>query len=238
MMTKRRPINILLTIVFIVLTLEGCKAFPTAPIPTPGPDQMDRSPFTGIPCAAPCWRGLLVGGSNEKDALSVLSTLTFIKQPPDEVERGTLFPSLDLQHSVPGVIINASCVSSKKQCLSLNIAADILTEIDDYLNYSITLDEAIGYLGDPDYTGYENLGGEEIICEIDLVWKTRQIVLASEKYTGYTAAKNCGVVRDTGKTNSSLLISEVRYESVDGLQFTLSGGANGFYKYSGTLPGK
>jgi hypothetical protein len=207
--------------------------------PTSSPSQIDESPFTGIPCAAPCWQGLAIGESNENDVISTLSTLTFINQNSIQIFRGGTMPSIDPTVYAQGVEINASCIYPEKQCLTLRVVGDVLTEIVLVLNYEISVDKAIGYLGDPDYIGYGMLGAERIICEVYLVWSEKQLILASEKFEGFKETENnCGVVRDTGKITSSLIISEARYMSAKGIDFMLSRGYNQTFEFSGTLSEK
>ncbi len=83
MTIKHWSIHQLLIMGIIGILLFGCMTSRPTAIPTPAftpsPDQMDKSPFTGVPCAAPCWQGLEVGKSSESEVTSVLSTLTFIR---------------------------------------------------------------------------------------------------------------------------------------------------------------
>ena len=206
MINNRFLFDQLLIFSLIVITTSGC----STPKPTPLPDQMDKNPFTGIPCAAPCWYGLAVGESNEKDVLATLPTLTFIDQNTIRSFR-TSMPNLDLSTYAPGMEIVANCnYPAERRCLSIAVVDNILTEVDIPLNYDIRVDEAIESLGDPDYIGFQNLGVERIMCEVDLIWSSKQLVLASD-FEGYKATEDtCGVVRDTGKISPSLLISEVR----------------------------
>lgn len=214
--------------------LFGC----SAPTPTPLPDQMDKSPFTGIPCAAPCWQGLVIGESNENDVMSTLSMLTFINQNTIQIFRGGTMPGIDPSVYAQGVEINANCIYPEKQCLMVRVVDNILTEIVVAMNYEINVSEALGYLGNPDYIGYQNLGAEKIICEVDMVWSSGQLVLASEKFQGNDAIENCSAVRDTGKTTSSLMISEVRFMSIRAIEVLLSSPAGEFFEFSGTIPEK
>jgi len=216
----------------MVILLLGCSKA------TPSPDQLDKSPFTGIPCAAPCWHGLVIGQSNENEVMLTLPTLTFINQDTIRTHRMSM-PGLDFSTYAPGVEIIATCISTNKPCLTLDVVDDILTEIEVVLNYEIRLKESIEYLGDPDYVGYRNLGGEQILCEVDIVWSSKQLILSSEVFEGYDDGEdNCGVVRDTGKTSSSLIVSKVWYRSTSAIETMLSIGKNEFFEFSGTIPEK
>jgi len=221
-------------IITVGIFLFGCSL--SSPTPTPLPDQIDRSPFTGIPCAAPCWQGLVIGESSESDVMSVLPTLSFINQDTVHVHHMSSMPNMDGSHSSEGVLITASYIHTETQCFSLRVVDDILTEIELMPNYEIRVDEAIEYLGDPDYIGYGMLGAEQIICDVYLIWSDKQLVLATEKFEGYKTTENyCGVVRDTGKVAADLIISEIKYTSPQGLEFMLSRGYNVSFEFSGTL---
>lgn len=214
--------------------LLGC----SEPTPSPSPDQMDKSPFTGIPCAAPCWQGLIVGESNESDVMATLAMLTFINQNTIQIFRGGTMPSIDPSVYAQGVEIRASCIYPEKQCLTMKIVDNILAEIVIAMNYEININEVLEYLGNPDYIGYQNLGAEKIICEIDMVWSSRQLILASEKFQGNDSIESCFAVRDTGKPASSLVISEIRFMSIRAIEVLLSSPAGEFFGFTGTIPDK
>jgi len=219
----------------LIISVVGALLFACSK-PTLSPDQMDKSPFTGVPCAAPCWHGLVVGESSENNVMSTLPTLTFIDQNTIQVFRGSR-PTINYETFAPGAEITASCVQPKQQCLSLTVADDILTNIVVILNYEMRVDEAIGYLGDPDYIGYQDLGAERIICEVNLIWSSKQLVLASARFEGLNAVEdNCGVIRDTGKIAPSLLVSEARYGSSTAIETLLSASSGESFEFSGTIP--
>jgi hypothetical protein len=194
---------------------------------------MDKSPFIGIPCTAPCWYGLKIGESSESDVMSTLPALTFINQDSIQLFRMGSAPDLNPKDYKYEAEIVANCINSEKQCLMLRTINYVLTEIEVILNYEITLDEAIRYLGNPDYIGYRDMGAEQVICEVYLVWSNKQLILASKKFEGLKAVEACGLVHDTGKTTSSLLISEVRYLSPAVIETWLSSDTR---EFSGTIP--
>ncbi len=71
MMSKYKSIQIFILIASI---LVGCNRSSLSPT------LMDKSAFTGIPCAAPCWYGLEIAKSNESEVVSTLKSLGFIDQ--------------------------------------------------------------------------------------------------------------------------------------------------------------
>lgn len=220
--------------------LFGCMGSkPTAinvPIFTPSLAQMDKSPFTGVPCAAPCWYGLEVGESNESEVVATLPSLTFIDQKSIKMYRRISVPDYYIKLYGPGVEIVGNCVNSNKECLTITIANDVLQEIIVRFNYEIRPTEAISFLGDPDYIGYANLGTERIMCEVYLIWSSKRLVLASrfEDFDGLE--KYCEVVRDEEKLPSSLLISEARYLPEVKLNILLSPGTGKVFEFTEIIP--
>jgi hypothetical protein len=99
------------------------------------------------------------------------------------------------------------------------------------------VDEVIKYLGDPDHIGFDRAGGEQVACKVYLIWKEKQLVLASQIFEGADAVeRNCFVIRDTGKITSDLLISEAIYVSIKAIDILLSSSAGEFFEFSGTIP--
>ena len=143
MTTSRRNIYQIFKMMIIGAFLFGC----VEQTATPSPDQIDMSPFTGIPCAAPCWHSLMIGKSSESDIISTIPTLSFIDQNSVYYHRMPSMSTLAPDVFGEGVEITANCVNSEKQCLTIQAVENILTEISIVLNYQIKVDEAIGYLG-------------------------------------------------------------------------------------------
>lgn len=224
---------------FVGVIIVGC--YPYSPIPatianSPLPEEMDKSPFSGIPCAAPCWYGLEIGVSSENDVNSTLATLTFINQETIRRYRSSM-PGIDGSYGA-GLDVIANCRNNSNICLEMSIVSDVLTRIFVKLNYQITQDEAIGYLGEPDLVGYGNLGSEKVICEVYLVWSGSRLVLASRFEDLEQAEKYCYIVGDEGKAPSSLLILEARYLSEAELNAYLSSISSKFFEFTGTGPDK
>jgi len=230
MVNKSSIINNILMISIIGAFLTACDKSVLSS------DQMDRSTFTGNPCSAPCWHNLIIGKSTESDVISTLQTLTFIDQNTIKIHRMSMSGLVPSVYG-PGAEITANCIIPHKQCLTTRVVDGVLTGVEIILNYKISLDEANNYLGDPDYINYQMMGAEDVTCEVQLIWKSKQLILASDTFKGGLIEKNCGMVHDTGKIVSSLVISKVRYVSSEAIEFYLASGST-FFKYSGTLPGK
>ena len=138
----------------------------------------------------------------------------------------------------PGVEIVADCIDSEKECLEMTTANDVLQKIIVGLNYEIKPDEAIGYLGNPDYVGYDDFSAERVMCEVYLVWSSSRIVLATRFEDSVGAEKYCYVVRDEGKIPASLQILEARFLSDTELNFKLGTTTGKFFEFSETIPDK
>jgi hypothetical protein len=218
----------------IYALLFGC----SVSTPTPSIEQMDKSPFTGDPCAAPCWHGLVIGESSENEALSKIPTLTFIDPNSIQLFRENSAPGLDPKDSNYAAQIIANCITVEEQCLVLRTESYILTEIELILNYEVTVQDAIRYLGVPDYIGYQKLGvAHDVLCELDVIWVSKQLILASEIFESYEAVERCGAVRETGKVESNLLISKVIYKTEGAIEILLEDGSRvGFFEFSETNP--
>lgn len=227
-------------IMLMGMSLIGCANHtptPATPVVTLSPEQIDTSPFIGIPCAAPCWHGLEVGKSTEKDALEAVSTLNFINQESVQVYRRPSMPDYYIKDYGPGIEIEANCVKSEKICLNLTTANDVVQKIVVGLNYEIRPDKAITYLGTPDTIVVAPIGSEIFVCDVDLIWKNNRLVLTStfRADTDLEGAKKyCDVVNDTGKVPSSLLISEAQYLSDVELNALLTYGKA--FEFTGTIP--
>lgn len=240
MRIKHWTVRPILIMAIMGIFLSGCIRNTPTLIPTPtftlSPEQMDKSLFTGIPCAAPCWHGLEVGKSTEKDATMILPTLAFINQKSIQIFQRPSMPDYYMKLSGPGVEIIANCVNSEKECLEMTTANDVLQRIIVGLNYEIGPDEAIGYLGNPDYVGYDDFSAERVMCEVYLVWSSNRLVLATRFEDSVGAEKYCYVVRSESKVPASLPILEARFLSNAELDAKLATGTGKFFEFTGTIP--
>ena len=208
-----------------VLFVSGCSGLLLPE--TPPAERVDRSLFTGVPCAVPCWHGLEVGRSAEDEVISTLQKLDYIDQATVQINRRS-----------SGVEIIANCTSPARECLKFNVADDVLMKIVVGINYEIRADEAIEQLGEPHYLGVSAAEGEITACEVYMIWRTSGLVLASTFNKNSDGAKKyCDVVRDTGKIPSSFIIAEARL--IAGLELVnLLTSGDQLFTFSGTLAGR
>jgi hypothetical protein len=235
MLHKTKTFQVFLVNILSII-IYGCSSVPSDAISTPLPEQMDTSPFTGIPCAAPCWYGLEVGRSSENEVFAILPTITFIDQKSIQIHQRPSVPDYYIELYGPGVEIIGNCINFDKECIVITIANDVLQEIVVNLNYEIKPDEAISYLGNPDHVGYANLGTERIMCEVYLIWSSKRLVLASRFEDVHGSERYCNVVRDEGKIPLSLVILEARYLPHKKIDMLLSPESGKVFEFTGIIP--
>ncbi len=224
-----KKIHILLLMCLLILMptlIFGCSPQSLTPEPLT-PIQMDKSPFTGIPCSAPCWYGMTIGESSENDLISFLPTMTFIDQ--NSIQR---IPRSYIAYNE--VDITAKCAKPNIPCYTFYFVEDNLTEIDIQLNYEIRLYEAVELLGDPDYIVYRVTEPEQLICEVLAIWKSNQLVLSSQRYSGKNVEIICGNLRDSRKPYSNMLISKVYFLQNEKIDLLLAN-PEWVFKYSGMI---
>jgi hypothetical protein len=232
---SKNPINVIILNILVIF-LSSCTNINRTPLPTKPLEVVIANPFIENSCQTPCWNGLYIGDSKESEVLTTFQDLSFIDQKSINLVRLSM-SGLDPNIFAPGVEITGYCVGSRENCIRVRIRVvdDILTEVSILLRNDIKLDQAIEYLGKPDYIGYYLNGVEKTTCEVVLVWSSKQLVLSSERFSGSDMEKYCWDVRDVHKTVPSLKISNVKYVSVPALNFLLSTGAGEFFEYTGNL---
>ena len=218
--------------------LAGCTGLVPTPVEPMPAAIIDRSPFTGLPCSAPCWHGLVIGKSSQNEVRSILPTLPFLNQNTVKYVPQVDVSGLTIDAAPPGTLVYADCVRPPQPCLKLTAAGDILARIDITLNYQISAGEAIADLGAPDYVGYQVMGAETVTCQVELVWSSKQLVLNSvpDSWDSSNPKDDCVMVQNTGKTRSNLRITGISYQLTPWLERTLAQGGSEFFDYSGTIP--
>ncbi len=193
--------------------LTACSVLGEAPESTPSPYLEDRSTLTGVPCAAPCWQGLLVGKSTEGDVRAALARLTFIDQHAVTWSSRESALSLDTREWVPATEVSAACLRYPHQpCLMIQLVEGVVTGIVLQPNYDLKVGDVLTHLGTPDYLANEPLATEVIWCQFHLVWNQKQLVLSSQIFKGIPPDA-CDSLRTTGRVPGSLQLVEISYLS-------------------------
>jgi hypothetical protein len=203
---KTKMLLIICGLLSVVGMLGGCSGSKG----TLAPDLMDKSPFTGDPCAAPCWYGLEIAKSNESEVVSTLKSLGFIDQETLKI-KSTSGPSFDPKITVPGKSIAADCLQPKTPCLVVYIADGSLRDIKSFLNYKITFDDVVKDIGNPDKVVRTDYSAEVIACYIRLVWTQKQLVLVSKRFPGERGCDYSQTAVSTGLVDANLEIAEVNF---------------------------
>lgn len=122
-----------------------------------------------------------------------------------------LVPDINPKNWVPGKVITAFCIEggNNKPCLKLTLANDKLRDIEIILNYDLKLSNVVEQLGNPDYVGYKNASTDQVLCEVEMIWVTKQLVLQSTTFSGSDAENYCYPVRGTGTPRANLTITNV-----------------------------
>lgn len=205
---SRNNIKAFLTLCLLLIAF-GCsteKSNPDFVDPTTHPELVDQSWLTGKPCALPCWQGLEPGKSIREDVLKTKDGLSFLETG----KRVTKANSLDT--------INCK-QPSKNVCLVLDYKKEVLSELMLYLNYSITLDEVIAQIGEPDLVAISPRYNERGDCGFDVVWFNQRLVSTNSFVgKGYLPFQYdlCDQIQESdGKVPKGIEIQTVRLFSPD-----------------------
>jgi hypothetical protein len=164
-------INALLTISLLLIAF-GCSTEKTNPNfvnPIAHPELVDQSWLTGKPCTLPCWQGLEPGKTTREDILKTLPKLTFL-----DAQKGiTDFAGQEF----------VKCKQPfEKDCLFFILKNERLESLGFLPNYSLTLNEVIAQLGEPDfYTIFH--ADERRDCLFRVFWLHQRLELRN-RYIG------------------------------------------------------
>ncbi len=124
----------------LALTLGGCERI----VSTREPTLADRSFVTGRPCAPPCWYGLEVDKSTEKDVDDKLRELPFVDQAAIEKSSVVIFDYSDVTQ------VDYGCVDPKgKYCGYIFLAEGVIKQINLDIYYELSLQTVVNQLGTP-----------------------------------------------------------------------------------------
>lgn len=127
------------------------------------PDLYDQSWFTGDPCAAPCWYGLKPGETSKENAKKIVSELPFLDNAQIRESYGIVSFPYKFQKDNRAVFG------------AMTFEDDILEEIYITPNYSMSLEQAVKKLGDPD--GFTIITMDPSVDELYIIWSRKQLVI-------------------------------------------------------------
>ncbi len=207
--------------VILVFTVAGCapsgsKYPPDKPYsPIVDSKYIDLSPFSGIPCAAPCWHNITVDESTKEETLVILKSLGFIDQASiKETTSGYWDPSYESHDSVSAKTLLVNCKEpSDTPCLQLDFVNSILKRIIIFPNYTITLLDAVTYFHDPSCLSLHGWGAECLGCGLDLSWDKRQLSVSVLDQRCSDGAKLCSAIGHGGKVPPDYVVDTIVYYS-------------------------
>lgn len=239
MRLRGRRIHLAVATIAVLGILTGCSAPTPVPTPTLLP-LVDRSPFAGNECSAPCWHGLVIGESTEAEVRSRLTTLTTIDQGTIQYLPRNSISGLAPDSMSGGLEIQAILIQPRLASLTLSLPRNVLARIEVLLFYPFSAGDAAAELGPPDYIGYQQMGVEVRTCKIVLMWQTKQLVLdsAPEALGNSRPQSNCDTLRASGKIPSDIMIQDVIYTTMPWMEQLRKDDGSEYYRFSGFGPGK
>ena len=217
-MLNRKTLSRRIIFVFLLVSCApaGSKYPPNEPFsPIVDLKYIDLSPFSGIPCAAPCWHNLFVDKSTKEQTLVTLGTLKFVDQfSIKETLGGYWDPSYETYDSISATTINVNCQEPKDMsCYKLDFVGNILKRLFIFPNYTITLKDTVDYFGVPTEVSLYHWGAECAGCGISFSWDDRQISVSVLDTRCSDGAALCTTIRHGGKIPPDYVVDQITYYS-------------------------
>lgn len=203
---SKNKLLICLKIFFILgfqIILSSCSNMESQYVnPTEHPNLVDQSWTEAQSCVVPCWQGLEIGKSLQKDAVAVAKSLSFLGSERVEPTDATWTSFL--------------CkVPPDRVCASMRFEHGILSNLSLYPNYRLTLDDAIEKLGSPDSFYYSRREAEMKGCSISFLWKKRQMMLVYGDKPISMGDDLCDLIyQNNGKIPKGLMVQQIDYLSL------------------------
>lgn len=164
--------------ILIILICGGCFGeTESPPIPTIATNMIDESWLTGKPCSLPCWFGLIPGASSKEDVLNKIKNIQFLSSnPPFESQRR----NWDFQKMIyyDEDMLTFECINPPGgTCIVMDFRDDLLRSFRLYQTYSLTFDEVVMRMGEPDGYTTVKLTPEAQGCNVTLYWKEQKLAI-------------------------------------------------------------
>jgi hypothetical protein len=167
--------------------------------PAENPTLVDQSWYSDKKCVAPCWHGLEVGVSTQKEALAVARTLTYIN-----FEKSTQI--------APEYLIFPCKSPADEDCIAMGFEDEKLTDLWIYPNYKITFEQVIQEIGPPDSFFYARTNAERKSCVLYVLWIKQQLILSYGDRPTSSGDDLCDLIFKFGnKLPEGLLVGQVNY---------------------------
>lgn len=172
----------------------------------------DHSVLTDIPCRAPCWQEIKLGETKEQDVINRLQSLEFIGNIDTDATVYITFLGDGIETPHKG--IRGMCKQPSDQlCALISLREDKVVAIGLFPNYSITFEEFVQHIGDPDkiifFQPSESTSQTKAACRIELVWE-KKLITASHNVDADLLSQ-CEIMRKKGQIDPNLEISYISY---------------------------
>lgn len=198
---------------FVIFTLlTNCSSLNQSGDSVVAPNFNDEIFLNETLCVAPCWNNLNIGESTEDDVLNVVLRMEFVKQNSLRILPQSMPDIIDNQKWVDGKQIIVNCINRSTPCLEIGIANNKLRDIQIELDYGLEIKDVIDKFGEPNYVGYEDIGGDVIDCRTLFIWENRQIALYSTVLnTQNDVSDYCYEVQQSGIVDTKIIIKQAMY---------------------------
>jgi len=186
---------------FAIFAASGCGTRLNDP-------QADHSFLTDEPCKAPCWQGLELDKSTEKEIIETLKELPFI-----DTSKIYTFPSSWLG-DISAREIGYDCLHPKMElCGALRVSGDKLKELRYKVGYQLSMETVVSKLGPPDYIEAGPIHPEIGGCDLTLYWPGQKIIAG---YINEKAEPLCNAIEAGEKIPPDILVTDLTYSVNEG----------------------
>lgn len=212
-------IIIAFTIMLLAFLAPQFRAKGPTPFPTFSPTipsiYIDRSFITGIPCQAPCWYSIEVEKSTHDEVMNVVKALPFLNSDHIFVTQSSYYDGIQ-EINLPATIKNVECTSRRhRSCVTFVFVENILKTIMISPNFSLSFEEAVEALGNPDYVrAWPGDRGNIDACDIALQWEEELIQIIARN-VGEDIPENCSVAFNKMGVHPYLDVDVIVYMSPD-----------------------
>lgn len=169
--------------------------------------KADNSFLTSVPCAPPCWYGLIPGEATKTDVLETLTELPFVDNASVR-EYNTVW---NLDNSAQS--IRFGCVHPKEEgCGAALISDEQLKELWLTVNFPLDVETVINKLGLPTYIDYGVLHPEVGGCFVFLIWPDNGI---GANYSDAKSEWLCQAIQAKHGLPRNIKITEIVYAVKD-----------------------
>jgi|GEM_PF-3324072 hypothetical protein len=196
----------------IFLLLASCSSSNQLDTSVESPNFNDVFFLDDISCVEPCWNNLNIGESTEAEVLDVILSMEFVEQNSLRTLPQSMPDIVDNQKWVDGKQIIVNCINRLNPCLEIGIANDKLRDIQIELDYGLTLGAVIIRFGEPNYVGYEDIGGDVIDCRTLFIWENKQLALYSTVFNTPNDVSNfCYEIQASGSVDINIIVQRAIY---------------------------